>query len=713
MESRLATPRPHAMAESVPVSITRQALGQLADQLTCGICFESYSNPKLLNCAHVFCEGCIQRMVMKDRSGRRLTVCPNCRKETPLGKGGVTSLQNAFYISNLTEIQDTLEQVNKTELLPCPMHGDKELEFYCHTCDTMICSLCALRSHKGHQFNLGGEELGESEHDVAVLEPVNAKLVQVKPVIEQIGMCGELVLKQRSALVAEVDTVVKRVMDELMERKADLMHQIYQATEDKLLDISAAKQRVVDVREQLKHCLVLWEREAKDQDLENKLAATVSDIEIGELELPGVLDISISTTVPDNLIQSVKKLGEADPGHPKSYAACSGLSKAVVGEKATVTLYTIDDYGKLCTKPVDSIFCELEPLAFVTNTAYGGIVVDTSINPLAANTMRDTCSVTHVKGNEYQVDYTPSTRGQHHLHIELEGKPITGSPFTVLVKPSLQQLGSPVHIFNIKAPYGVAIDRKGHIIVARVGSNDLAVVNQDGKIIKTIGKMGSGNGEFVRPYGLTIDGDGNMLVVDSGNSRIQKFTCSGAFVASVGKKGGGPLEFDSPHGISYNSRNGRVYVADTNNSRIQVLNSNLSFSSFIGSKGSKEGELMHPWAMAFDSEGHCYVADGTNKRIQVFTASGSFLYDIGRIGSKAEALEFPSDLTIDQDDVIYVTDLKAHKVMVYSHNGTFLATIGEGLGDKPGQLNLPHAITLDRDGIVYVSDLKNSRIQCF
>ena len=41
----------------------------------------------------------------------------------------------------------------------------------------------------------------------------------------------------------------------------------------------------------------------------------------------------------------------------------------------------------------------------------------------------------------------------------------------------------------------------------------------DGKVVRTIGRQGSGPGEFKNPLAVAVDGDGNVLVADTGHNR--------------------------------------------------------------------------------------------------------------------------------------------------------------------------------------------------
>ena len=102
------------MAESQAVA--KQALKKLEDQLTCAICLDAFKDPKLLQCFHVYCKDCLQRLVVQDRQGQLSLRCPTCRQSTLLPPAtGVSGLQPAFHIHHLFEIQDALEKVKEPQ----------------------------------------------------------------------------------------------------------------------------------------------------------------------------------------------------------------------------------------------------------------------------------------------------------------------------------------------------------------------------------------------------------------------------------------------------------------------------------------------------------------------------------------------------------------------------------------------------------------------
>src|SRR5262249_39456019 len=79
--------------------------------------------------------------------------------------------------------------------------------------------------------------------------------------------------------------------------------------------------------------------------------------------------------------------------------------------------------------------------------------------------------------------------------------------------------------------------------------------DKTGKLITTIGKNGSGPGEFNVPHALAMDSRGRLFVADRGNNRIQILDQDGGFIAEW-------KQFGRPSGI-YIDKNDVLYVADS------------------------------------------------------------------------------------------------------------------------------------------------------
>ena len=69
---------------------------KLDEELTCSICLERYTSPKVLPCQHTFCKEPCMRQLITDN--RRKIKCPECRQIHSLPPEGIEGFKNNFSI---------------------------------------------------------------------------------------------------------------------------------------------------------------------------------------------------------------------------------------------------------------------------------------------------------------------------------------------------------------------------------------------------------------------------------------------------------------------------------------------------------------------------------------------------------------------------------------------------------------------------------------
>ncbi|XP_071787517.1 uncharacterized protein [Asterias amurensis] len=95
------------MASSNPPKVS--ALQKIVqNHLECGICYEQYNDPRVLDCLHSFCKTCLQKYQSTNYKDATMLICPVCRKKTQLHQKDVQALKTNF---NITGLADQLEQV--------------------------------------------------------------------------------------------------------------------------------------------------------------------------------------------------------------------------------------------------------------------------------------------------------------------------------------------------------------------------------------------------------------------------------------------------------------------------------------------------------------------------------------------------------------------------------------------------------------------------
>ena len=750
---------------ATPPTVTEQALKKLEDQLTCGICLDSYTEPKLLQCFHVFCKQCLERLVVRDRQGISLQ-CPTCRRSTLLPPTSVSGLQTAFYLNNLFEVRDAIEKVKEpqktqcekckkrvatsfcrncgqficalctqihqeweefsshevitldqlegdvAQLVPpkkkvmfCSKHSTKELDLYCETCEELVCQHCTVRVHRDHQYDLVTDAF-QKHKDVLVtsLQPVEQQLDTVTKSLQQLDTQCQQITEQREALVGKILKTIRQLQEALEVRKTELIGQLDQITQRKLKTLAAQRDQIELVQTQLSSCL----------DFVKESLRTGSEGEILAMKKPVVKQVEeiIAEFKAEVLAPQERADIRFSASTPELTQTCQQFGKVyscpLSPERCYATgkgleVATVGEQATATLHAIDADGKECEQSLVNTSCE---LVSDAGGPTVKA-------AVQKKEKSKYTISYQPTHRGRHQLHIKVEGVPIRGSPFAVVARLSIQKLSTPIKtIGGLNRPWGVAVNQRGEIIVAENSGHCISIFSSIGEKIRTFGSEGSAQGQFNDPCGVAVDGDGNILVVDGDNHCIQKFTAGGKFLTTVGQYGSKQLEFSYPFGVAVNHRNRKVYICDKDNHRIQILNADLTFSSSFGSRGSGDGQFNYPWDVALDSTGNVYVADSWGHRIQVFTSEGKFLRKFGKYGSGDGELNWPSSVSIDSDDVVYVTEYNNHRVSMFTSEGQFLRSFGTR-GEEPGQFIYPQGIAVDRDGLVYVSDTENNRIQIF
>ena len=75
--------------------MAEETLRKLEEQLQCAVCLEMYTDPKQLQCHHIYCKECLGGLTKTDEQGKVSVTCPNCREVTLITDSG---LQPAFQI---------------------------------------------------------------------------------------------------------------------------------------------------------------------------------------------------------------------------------------------------------------------------------------------------------------------------------------------------------------------------------------------------------------------------------------------------------------------------------------------------------------------------------------------------------------------------------------------------------------------------------------
>ncbi len=715
--------------------VTKDTIEKLDAKLECSICLKQ---PKLLPCYHVFCKSlCLEKLVTRD--GRSLT-CPTCRHIVPLLERGVAGLQSDFHIDHLHETRDALNKATesaktqcgnceeeratgycrecqdflcekcqahhqalkktrshhiinlqefqqefitaKKTTPTCEKHPQTELRIYCDTCKELICYDCTIQLHKDHNYDPVTDVFPKHREElVSSLKPLKHKLDKVQQALKVFDNLAKDIHDQKVTLKADIHKEIDEQHRLLDQRKTQLVGELETLTKQKLEALATQKECVEMTKVKLTSCLEYAEGAIK----------IGTQYQVLEMKAP-VLEIieQISTEFDQDCLcpkidftalitQDKKQLTKLSQSYLKLYSGSRDAS--VNGDLKKATINQIAQFE-------------------LSIDTYPSLVVDAMVTHCQSRTVINYQIVK--SNNKYQITYTPTKRGIHEINLTINGTHVRGSPFTVVAMPQPHTLGVPSKVIsNLKRPWGVAVNSKGHVIVAEYTSGRIMIYDKNYEQIQTFDSRGNASA------GVTIDGDDNIYVSDREKHNVQKFTANGQFLSAVGTKGNQRLQFNAPCGLSYNNTNDKVYVSDNFNNRVQVLNTDLTFHSIINTIGLKQTA-----DISFDSVGNAYIANFNAHNVMVCDSNGKLLRKFGTKGNGPRQLSYPLGITVSNTDTVYVAEMSGNRISIFKTNGEFIHSIGSK-GTKEGEFSGPAGIAIDSEGHIVVTDRESGRIQVF
>jgi len=218
---------------------------------------------------------------------------------------------------------------------------------------------------------------------------------------------------------------------------------------------------------------------------------------------------------------------------------------------------------------------------------------------------------------------------------------------------------------NFVSPVGIAVGPGGDILVADSQLGIVARLNASGNARRSIGR-----GLLERPTGLAYDPQGKRLYVsDTGAHDIKVFDEQGRLVKTIGRRGEGAGEFNFPTYLAF--ARGELYVTDTMNSRIQILSEDGTVTKLrFGSRGVNVGNLVRPKGLTVDSEGNIYVVESYYNHLLVFNRRGELLLAIGGGGRAPGRFDLPAGVWVDSSNRIFVADMFNARVAVFQFLGS-------------------------------------------
>ncbi len=728
-----------------------KTLKELEKEITCSVCQEHYTEPKVLPCLHYYCKECVLRLALRTASNKPFS-CPECREETTLPEGGVEELRTAFFINRLRSNFSALERVHgkievtcegcnsgsKAEAFcrhcavfickecvlshkklkaysshevasledlkqgrakqiavaepatkKCSIH-EEPLLIYCYDCDSLICRDCTVIDHRDHKFQFS--KVAAPEMKKCLLED----LVPFKEVSTKFSTAADVIATtrceveaQRKCLVDTIEASFERLHHILEERKKELVQEAVNKVDEKVEMLSAQEKKILTANAEVQSIVEYTERFVGHCS-DNEVMSMHTDIRRQikrEIEEHSKSETSLEPVEVD--------VGVEVRCEEELQQLCQTKAKIILGVDPAQC--TVSGEGAESAEVYQTAEVTLTTRLSNNKTTRRSTEVVSELKSLYNGSVMK-CNVDQSGPGEYRIQYTPTVRGRHELTVSVDGQQVAGSPFPVFVSISPTQLGKPVKVWvNINYPRGITTNSENNVIV--VGDKG-CILKLDKNEKKTV-LVSNSLSQLTNLIGIATDSEDNIYCTDRESNKIMK--CD---------KNGGNVQVYEVHQVVGPGHRGVAVVGDevmlcehNNEGNIMIYDRELKHKRHI--QQDDAGEFYY---ISADLHSNIYVTD-YHEYIRVFSKEGVFLHSFGCDSNGVARLETPYGVCVS-GCYVYVTDFDGDNVSVFTTSGDYVTSFGQ-CGNNEDDFLGPYGVCVDKDGFVYVADCCNHRVQCF
>ena len=562
-------------------------------------------------------------------------LCSHCHESHKYGRE-----HQGHHMEELKELRRENKDVSirlKPKPSVCPQHK-LELNFYCETCEQLVCHYCITKNHFSHKHNTVKDVAAKHRAEMEeIIEPVDRLITTLLERHRKVTMTRERIEQQTIEAGKQINRYYRLLQRRLQQQRVNLIKE--------LCEVSTWKQNIL-----LSHLNEIEDVQTQVEDIK-ELSIAVKDASDQEALFMKKQIIEDSTMLTNHYKRSrsiesahmqfipVEKYHKWFPQFGNVfYGEACAINSEIKDFPSRVYINEYEEF-EIVTKDADNKDCY-----------EGGSKVIVEAESSAGDIIPVT--VCDRENGTYSADFTVNQIGEVKISAIVEGKHIKESPSRVVVSRNYEKLDRFCEVVDdngrMGQPWGIAFDKDGMWAVADHSNHCVYIFDGQDQLIRKFGSKGKGKGHFNSPTALAFDEDGHLYVVDRDNARVQKFNIEGKFLCVIGShpflslfKGFsyGCDQFSYPLGITVHKDT--VYVTDQGKQQVFLFNKCDGYLK--GTMG--KSALSEPYDIAVNINNQVLVADRGHRCIFVF--HGSHVRRIGEEFLGKDRLNFPASITTD------------------------------------------------------------------
>ena len=626
--------------------------------ITCGNCNKASSN------VH-YCFDCARFM------------CPECLNAHEI-------MRDAFEGHKVMPVKDFQDQDYEALLKRQPFctkkyHEREMTRFYCLQCQCCVCHLCIVTDHKSHEVILLDEAADNEKGNI---------------------MADAVMSRTRENDLKETIRQFHHTASELRDNAQLAKRGASQAAEQKIAEIRERERQTIELIETT--CVTRLQRINSAQEAVESLMKQnnkVADFAENLVQKSSSWDIMQNK---HNLKQRFEELRgiQAAQHHQTSFikfyptpAVGFNLGDIATENIADASWSTLEGLDQTFQAGLEAkfILCPKTPDGEISNQPDLKQQIEVLIQPDKDVTQ---INVYNAEDGRFEVKFIPKVPGAYSIEVKINGDTLANSPFTVAVKERELTVVGELDLNLLEGEqvdnlFGIAVNTKGNIAVIDNGKHCVYIFDKNGQCLRKIGVNGY-------PSGVTYLNDDEILIVDTKNGRILQINIlSGTVVKTLGKVGVGMGEFYFPTDVCLDEEY-RIVVTEFSSNRVQVLSREGETISIFG---NIDPEKLNNPRSCLPYKNNFFVSDSGNQCIKAFDNSGTFLHKFGKLGNQDGQFNNPNGLLIDSSNNLLVCDQNNNRVQQFSLDGRFT---GKSITHLPN----PRGIAATPDGRILVTTSK-------
>ena len=159
------------------------------------------------------------------------------------------------------------------KVLYCPNHQKNELDYYCNTCDKIVCLYCTVKDHVGHTHDIVEKTASEHRNVLRkIITPVDEMIENLSKAEANIVSTQEKIKEQANEIDQEIDKCYVEQLQELNKHHKQLKKQLNDAVSEKEKALNEQLNDVTSLQDELKNVEEL--REGLEKTPDHKIFST-------------------------------------------------------------------------------------------------------------------------------------------------------------------------------------------------------------------------------------------------------------------------------------------------------------------------------------------------------------------------------------------------------------------------------------------------------